>query len=402
MKIGIIREGKIPIDKRTPLTPMQCVMLMKTYPGLQIVVQSSKIRTILDEEYKALKIQIVENLDDCDYIFGIKQIPVGEILPNKKYLFFSHTIKKQAENQKMFLTLAQKGCTLIDYECIKNTNGDRLIAFGYFAGIVGAYNTIKTYGHRYRLFDLKPAHLCYDYAEMRSFYKIIKPKLKPIKIVLTGGGRVADGAMEVLDQMKIKKVNIEPFLDQMYDHPVYTQIRSEHYNIRNNTNVFDKKEFYKNPERYSSAFLKFAHNADMLIACAFWNPLAPRLFTPEQMQDSAFRIKVIGDITCDIDGSIPSTLRSTSIDNPVYDYNPTTKDLETPYTSEQNITTMAIDNLPCELSRDASQDFGSQIIKHLFPLIMTEDKDNILSNATILSNGVLNPYYEYLSDYLSK
>lgn len=400
MKIGILREGKVPIDKRTPLTPMQCVALLKAYPNLQIEVQSSKIRTVLDEEYKALKIPVVEDLTDCDYLFGIKQVPIGELLENQKYFFFSHTIKKQAANQKLLHAMASKKCTLIDYECIKNEKNERLIAFGYFAGIVGAYNTIKTYGHRYRLFDLKPAHLCYDYSEMRNFFKKVKPKLKPIKIALTGGGRVAEGAMEVLDQMKIKKVNIEPFLEQIFDYPVYCQIHSEHFNVKENTQFFDKKEFFKNPEKYNSTFMKFAQKADVLLACAYWNPLAPKLFTQEQMQNNGFKIKVIGDITCDIQGSIPSTLRTTSIDNPVFDYNPISQDLEIPYTSEQNITTMAIDNLPCELSRDASQDFGNQLISHVFPRILNLLEDKITQNATIIKNGNLMPNFEYLKDYI--
>ncbi|TAG53106.1 MAG: alanine dehydrogenase [Cytophagales bacterium] len=400
MKIGIIREGKVPIDKRTPLTPNQCVELMETYPNLTIVVQSSKIRTILDEEYKASNIVVVEDLSDCDYIFGIKQIPIGELLPNKKYFFFSHTIKKQPENQKLLKTLSNLNSTLIDYECIKNNKNIRTIAFGFYAGIVGAYNTIKTYGHRYKLFNLKPAHLCFDYNEMRGYFYDLEPKLKQIKIVLTGGGRVAEGAMQVLNQMNIKKVSVDSFLNQDYDYPVYTQLRSENYNSKENSETFDNQEFYESPEKYNSTFLPFAYKANILLACAFWNPKAPKLFTKEQMLDSKFKIKVIGDVTCDINGSIPSTLRSSSIDNPVYDYNPFTQDLEVPYSSEQNITTMAIDNLPCELSRDASLDFGNQLISNVFPVLMNKSTDLCIENATILKDGILTPSFMYLNDYL--
>lgn len=400
MKLGIIREGKVPIDKRTPFTPQNCVELMNLYPNLKIVVQPSKIRTILDEEYKALKIPISEDLSDCDYIFGIKQVPVNELIEGKKYFFFSHTIKKQPSNQKLLKEIIKKKCTLIDYECIKDLKNERIISFGHFAGIVGAYNTLKTYGHRYRLFDLKPAYLCFDFAEMRGNFKKVKSKLKPVKIALTGGGRVANGAMAVLDQMKIKKVNITQFLEQVFDYPVYCQLHSEQFNVRKGSNFFDKKEFYKSPEKYESRFFEFAQKADILLACAFWNPAAPALFTKEQMRSSNFRIKVIGDITCDVNGSIPSTLKSTSIDNPVYDYNPFTEDLEIPYSAERNITTMAIDNLPCELSRDASADFGKQLINQVIPLLINGDTYGILKKATITENGKLSEPFLYLKDYV--
>ena len=400
IKIGIIREGRIPTDKRTPLTPRNCVELKEIYPQLQIVVQPSKIRTILDEEYKALKIPLQEDLSDCDYILGIKQVPASELIEGKTYFFFSHTIKKQPENQKLLREILKKKCTLIDYECIKDFKGNRLISFGHFAGLVGAYNTIKTYGHRYRLFDLKPAHLCFDYAEMRSYFK--KVKLKPIKIALTGGGRVANGAMQVLDQMRIKEVNLYDFTDKVFSHPVYCQIHSEHFNVKKGTNFFDKKDFFKNPAGYVSTFFELAKKADILMACAYWNAQAPKLFTKEQMRSSEFNIKVIGDITCDVAGSIPSTLKSTSIDNPVYDYNPFSEDLEVPYSSDKNVTVMAIDNLPCELSRDASEDFGKQLINKVFPLIFGTDKNIIIEKATIAKDGTLTSLFEYLSEYVSE
>lgn len=393
-KIGIIREGRIPIDRRTPLTPRNCMEIKELYPDLQIVIQPSKIRTILDEEYKALKIPLQENLSDCDYIFGIKQIPVSDLIHGKTYFFFSHTIKNQPENKKLLTEIINKKCTLIDYECIKDAKGNRLISFGYYAGLVGAYNIIKTYGLRYRLFDLKPAYLCFDYAEMRSYFK--KVKLKPIKIALTGGGRVANGAMEVLKNMRIKEVNIHDFKHKVFSTPVFCQIHSEFFNVKKDSNFFDKKDFHKNPNSYMSTFFQFAKHADILIACAYWNSEAPVLFTKEQMRNSDFKIKVIGDITCDVMGSIPSTLKSTSIDNPVYDYNPYLEDLEVPYSSEENITVMAIDNLPCELSRNSSDDFGKQLIDKLFPLILSEDQENIIENATIVKNGLLTEKYSYL------
>lgn len=400
VKIGIIQEGKIPIDKRTPLTPQNCVELMEKYPFLQIVVQPSKIRIFLDEEYKALKIPIQADLSDCDCIFGIKEIPKSEILENKTYVFFSHTIKKQPANRLLLKTLAKKNCTLIDYECIKDEKGNRLISFGYFAGIIGTYNTIKTYGLRYRLFDLKPAHLCFDYAELRNQYK--KIKLKPIKIVVTGGGRVAKGAIEALSQMKIKEVNKFDFENKEFTYPVFTVAHSEYIYKKIGKQFFDKKEFYSKPNFYESTFSQFYTKADIFIACAYWNPEAPALFTKEEMRMSDFKIKIIGDITCDLNGSIPSTIRTTSIDNPVYDYNPFSEDLEVPYSSDRNISVMAIDNLPCELARTASEDFGKQLIKDFFPHLFNVQSDDILEKSTILKSGRLTKNYEYLSDFLEE
>ena len=400
IKIGIIQEGKIPIDKRTPLTPQNCVELMEKYKNLQIVVQPSKIRIFLDEEYKALKIPIQNDLSDCDYIFGIKEIPKSEIIENKTYLFFSHTIKKQPENKTLLQTLANKKCTLIDYECVKDEKGNRLISFGYFAGIIGAYNTIKSYGHRYRLFELKPAHLCFDYSELRSQFK--KIKLKPIKIVLTGGGRVAKGAVEVLSQMRIKEVNKYDFENKDFTYPVFTTAHSEYIYRKKGKQFFDKKEFYKKPELYESFFKQYYSKADVFIACAYWNPLATPLFKKEDMRKSDFKIKIIGDITCDLNGSIPSTIRTTSIDNPVYDYNPFNEELEVPYSSEKNISVISIDNLPCELARTASEDFGKQLINELFPKLMSDNNDSIIEKSKILVDGILSENFEYLREYLER
>lgn len=398
IKIGIAREGKIPIDKRTPLTPRNCIEAMEKFPWLQIVVQPSKIRIVLDEEYKALKIPLQEDLSDCDYVFGIKEIPVAELIEGMKYFFFSHTIKKQPENKKLLKAILDKKSTLIDYECVRDPKGNRLISFGYFAGVVGTYNTFRAFYTRYRMGELKPAHTCFDFAELRSQFK--KIKLKAVKIALTGHGRVAQGAREVLEQLKIKEVNVHDFLHKDFSYPVFCNIHSEHFHKKKGTNFFDKRDFYKNPSAYESYFYDFAKEADILIACAYWQPGAPLLFSKAQMRSSAFSIRVIGDVTCDIQGSIPSTLRSTSIDNPFYDYNPFSEDLEVPFSSEKNITVMAIDNLPCELARDASDDFGRQLIEHVLPQLAPGIPSDMLDHATIASHGKLNTYYAYLEDYV--
>ncbi|MDX2196684.1 MAG: NAD(P)-dependent oxidoreductase [Cytophagales bacterium] len=399
IKIGIIRETKIPPERRTPLTPKNCLTLMKKFPEIEIVVQPSKIRIVLDEEYKANKIPLQEDLDDCDYLFGLKEIPPGDMIENKTYFIFSHTIKKQPENKRMLKAMAQKHISLIDYECIKNKKGERTISFGHFAGMVGAYNAIKTYGHKWHLFVMKPAHQCINLKEFKAWQRRIS--LPPLKIILTGGGRVAGGAAKVLDYMHITEVSPNDFIKNKYDKPVYCRLHSADYYHKQNHHIFDKSEFYTSPAAYVSHFMNYAVHADMLISCHYWNPGAPPLFTKQDAKSPDFHIKVIADITCDVNGSIPVTLRSTSIDNPVYDYNPDTMDLEVPYNKPDNITVMAIDNLPCELARDASEDFGLQLIKHLIPELYKKNKSKLLSQATILNSGVLTDRYAYLNDYIN-
>src|SRR5690606_22634058 len=206
-KIGIVKEGKVPVDKRVPLTPKKCQETLQNYPDVEIAVQPSPIRCFSDQEYTELGIKLQQDLTDCDIIMGVKEVPVDQLIPDKTYLFFSHTIKKQAYNRKLLQAILQKNITLIDYETLTNNNGNRIVAFGYWAGVVGAYNGILTYGKKWSLFNLKPAHQCVDLEDMEEeFFKV--KALPPIKIAITVGGRVAHGAMEVLDMMGIKKVSV--------------------------------------------------------------------------------------------------------------------------------------------------------------------------------------------------
>ena len=398
VRIGLIREGRVPPDKRVHLTPLKCQETVAAFPQVEIVVQPSPVRSYSDQEYVALGFTVQEDLSDCDILMGVKEVPIDQLIPNKTYLFFSHTIKKQPHNQKLLQSILQKNITLIDYELLTTETGERIVAFGYYAGLVGAYNGMMTYGKKWQLFNLKPAFQCVDMEDMEEeFFKI--KALPPIKIAITGGGRVATGAMEMLNSMGIRKVSVFDYLYQQFKEPVYAQLRSSDYNARRDGKVWDTVDFYTHPEEYQSTFYKFSQVTDLLMAAAYWNPAAPKLFTPAEMREPGFKINTIADITCDVNGSIPSTKRASTIQEPNYDYNPQTEELEQAFHNPQNITVMAVDNLPCELPRNASRDFGRQLIDAVFPYLFGEDESGMILRATITKNGKLMPRYTYLEEY---
>lgn len=401
IRIGILREGKIPPDKRVALMPEQCVELTKQYPHVDICIQPSDVRAYSNKEYADKGLSLCEDLSHCDVFFGIKEVPVHLLIPNKTYFFFSHTLKKQSYNQKLLQVILERNIRLIDYEVLTDPYGNRLVAFGRFAGIVGTYNALLLYGRKMKLFKLKPAHKCFDMAEV--FKQLDKVNLPPIRIVVTGRGRVGKGASEILDRLNIKRVNPEEYLSKQYDIPVYTVLSSRDYNVKTDGSDWsDPQEFYTNPERFISSFGRFIRKTDILISGAYWDPAAPRLFSREEMQSADFRIQIIADITCDIDGSIPSTLKPCTIYDPAYDYNPFSHSIEPLFSGDKNVTVMAIDNLPGELPRDASRDFGNQLMKHVFPRLLTgNDVDEVLERATMTRNGKLTERFSYLKDYVA-
>ncbi|MBF9255444.1 alanine dehydrogenase [Pontibacter sp. 172403-2] len=397
LKIGIIKEGKTPVDKRVPLTPKKCVEALQAFPELELAVQPSDIRCFSDAEYAELHIPLQPDLGDCDILMGVKEVPVEQLIPDKTYFFFSHTIKKQPHNAKLLRAILDKRITLIDYETLTTPQGQRVVAFGRYAGIVGAYNGILTYGKKHGLFDLKPAYLCHEMEDMQEEY--FKVKLPPIKIAVTGGGRVANGAMEVLDKMGIRKVSVFDYLYKQFTEPVYAQLHSGDYNTRPDVEVWDSPDFYTHPHLYKSTFRKFTRVTDLLLACAYWHPSAPQLFTEAETLAPDFKINTIADITCDICGSIPVTKRSATITEPAYDYNPHTGKLEPAYSRQGNITVMAVDNLPCELPRNASRDFGRHLIDNVLPHLFNGDAEGVLERGTIAKGGSLTPRYSYLQEY---
>ncbi|MFN6946288.1 MAG: NAD(P)-dependent oxidoreductase [Cytophagaceae bacterium] len=399
IRIGIVREGKTPPDRRVPLLPHQCKELMEKFPQVSVYVQPSDIRCVQNREYTEAGIPLKEDLSDCNILLGVKEVPIHLLLPNKTYFFFSHTLKKQPHNQKLLQTILQRNIKLIDYECLTDKQGNRIIAFGRFAGIVGAYNAFLLYGKRYKYYDLDRAFQCMDLSYLHE--EMEKITIPPIKIALTGTGRVSKGAMEILDMLKIPNVSVQEYLTQDFDQAVYVKLSSADMYEKKDGTGFDRNDFHKNPDNYRSAFTKFLDKTHMLIAGAYWDPKAPALFEKEDMRNPSFNIKLIADITCDIEGSIPSTVKSCTILEPAYDYNPLTGSIESPFSDEKNITVMAIDNLPGELPRDASKEFGNQLLNNVLPLLLNEDKDHTIARGTIADQGRLTEKFQYLKDYVN-
>ena len=397
-RIGLIREGKIPIDRRVPLTPAQAKTVMSRFPGVEVVAERSDIRCFHDKEYEREGIRLVDSLDDCDIILGVKEVPVDVLIPGKTYFFFSHTIKKQPYNRGLLQEILGRNITLVDYETLTERTGKRIIAFGRWAGIVGAYNGIWTFGQRYNLFNTRRAHTCFDLDDLWS--ELTKINLPPVKIVLTGGGRVAKGAMEVLSRLGVRKVTPRQFLEQWFDFPVFVQLNARNYNRRKDGQDFSRNNFYGTPQMYEADFSKYAEVADILIASAFWDPKAPALFSREEILSDNFKIAVIADITCDIEGSIPCTKRPSTIEDPIYDYNPCDDQIENALSDEANITIMAVDNLPCELPRDASASFGNDLVEKVLPELLGDDAEGVIKRATIAHGGKLTERFTYLQEYV--
>ncbi|MGK0390306.1 MAG: saccharopine dehydrogenase (NAD+, L-lysine-forming) [Maribacter sp.] len=398
LTIGIIREGKTPPDSRVPLTPKQCRHIIDNYP-VDIKVSPSPGRCYPDEEYKEEGIEMVEDLRACDLLMGVKEVPIDLLIPNKVYHFFSHTIKKQVYNRKLLRACIDKNIRLIDYEVLTNEKGQRLIAFGIFAGMVGAHNALMTYGRRTQEFSLSRMKDYFDYAAAVADYKTMD--WAPCKIVLTGGGRVGTGAKNVLDDMGIKEVNPNDFLNMDFNEAVYTQLDCPDYVERKDGTAFDRQDFYTNAIAYQSSFEPYTQVADIMINGIYWDNAAPQFFTKEDMRSPDFNIKVIADVTCDIApvSSIPSTIIASTIANPIFGYNPLTEKEDQPY-QEGIIDMMTVDNLPNELPRDASKAFGEQFIEHILGEHLDLEKSDILTRGSVSNYGDLGEHFYYLKNYL--
>jgi len=397
IKLGIVRETKIPIDRRVPVTPNQAKLILKSFKNAEIFVQPSDIRCYSDDEYKDNGITLKEDLGNCDILLGVKEVKLSSLIPCKTYYFFSHTSKKQEYNRVLLQEIIRKKISLVDYEHLTDKNNIRLVAFGYWAGVVGAYNGIIGWGIRTGRYRLKPAHNCLNMEEM--FMELDKTNPGNIKILITGGGRVAHGAMKTLNAMKLKKVHPDDFINKNYNEAVYSQIDPDSYVERIDGKKFDLHHFFANPSEYRSTFKPFTRVTDIYIPCHFWDEESPVFMNPEDMVSPDFRIKLIADVSCDIGKPIPSTLRPSTIDEPFYGYDPVSGAETDPFGSENTITVMAVDNLPAELPRDASADFGEKLMNELYPAIFGQDKDKIIERATIVSEGKLTEEYSYLQDF---
>lgn len=397
MRFGIIRERKNPPDRRVVLPPKICQIVTEKYPKAQIKIEPSPLRVFADQEYRNLGFEVADKMHECDVLLGVKEVPIKALIPNKKYFFFSHTIKKQPYNRDLLRAILEKNIELYDHEVITDANGKRLVAFGRYAGIVGAYNGIRAYGLKFDLFHLPKAETLKD--QQALIAELQKVKLPNIKILLTGKGRVGGGAKEMLDAMNLKKVNVDAYLNQTFDEPVYCQIDASEYNKRKDGVRGSKADFFANPSEYRSDFFRFAKVTDFFIAGHFYGDGAPFLYTREDVKHPDFKIKVVADISCDIDGPVATTIRPSTIADPIYGYHPQTEK-EIDFKHPEAIAVMAVDNLPTELPRDASIGFGESFSKHVIPAFFNGDKDGILERARMTKNGSLTKNFAYLQDYV--
>jgi saccharopine dehydrogenase (NAD+, L-lysine forming) len=394
-RIGILRETRQPPDLRVPFSPAQCRRIMQEFPNTEVIVQPSPFRSYTDMEYSSEGILLTEDLSSCDLLLGIKEVEPGSFLEDKCYLFFAHVGKKQAHNRRLLQAMLHKRITLIDYEYLTDERKNRVVAFGHWAGIVGAYNALRGWGLRNNLYSLKPAWQCYDYRELIE--QVAGLRTGPIRVLLTGEGRVASGAIEILINSGFPRLNPDEYLEKRHV-TGFCQLGPQHYVKHREGRTFEFSDFVRNPSIYDSNMSRFLPLTDMLITGHFWDPRSPVFFTPQQVADKEFRPSLIADISCDVDGPIPVTLRASSISSPFYDVNRYNLTERPAFSDPLNITMMAVDNLPAELPRDASVDFGNALIEKVMGNFLANSSD-MLEQATIVRNGKLTPGFSYLADF---
>ncbi len=398
MKIGIIKERKTPPDRRVVFSPRELIRLKEKYPQVSIAVESSDIRVFSDQAYKEKGFTLTKDLSDCEVLLGVKEVPLEALIPDKQYFFFSHTIKKQPYNRDLLRAILKKNITLYDHETITNTQGQRLVGFGRYAGIVGAYNGFRGWGLREKTYALPKVEKLSDYEAVIEELKKVKLPGN-FKILLTGRGKVANGAREILEHLKIKEVDVNSYLKQTFEEPVYCQIDVLDYNKRKDGKTIDDIDFFNHPEAYESDFMRFATVTDFYIAGHFYGDGAPYLFTRENAKQADFKIKLVADVSCDIDGPVASTIRPSTIADPFYGYHPQ-HEKEVDFDAPEAVTVMAVDNLPCELPKDASEGFGEMFLNEVIPAFFNGDKDGILARAKMTENGRLTPNFKYLQDFV--
>ena len=404
--LSVIRESRVD-ESRTPLIPRHIEELKKLFPNIKIIVQPSTKRCFNDKEYFNAGAIINEDISSSNLILGVKEIDTSVLINNKKYLFFSHTSKIQSDNstaaqgtpgmdkKNLLKKILEKNITLIDYESIRDKNGARYIGFGRFAGIIGCYNSLALFEDFINNFRLPRAFELKNYSLLKKILK--EKKFSTMKILITGDGRVAKGAIELLKLTNILQVTKNEFLNNKFEIPVFCNLKTEDYVHSNFSDNFNLKNFIKNPKNYISVAEKYLEKANLLISAHYWDPHSPKIFELKNLHKFQ-KLEVIGDITCDIDGSIPTTLKSTSIKDPYFYF-----DKKNNNETEKSISAlaiMAVDNLPSELPQDSSEEFGDGILKEVLPFIIKQD-DGRIYNATISKNGNFLPKYLYLKKYIS-
>ncbi len=395
--IGLIREGKTPSDSRVALTPAQCKWIRKHHPAIKVIVQTSESRCFADKEYILAGLEVKEDMNECDILLGIKEIPIDMLIENKTYLFFSHTKKLQPYNQKLLQKIIEKNITLIDYECLEHEDGARIIGFGFFAGIVGAHNGMMAYGKKTGAYNLERVNAGKNLQHLIHTYFGLK--LPAVKITVTGSGRVAHGVLEIMNLMGINEVEPEDFLEKNYLYPVYVHLKGADLYTHKINGKYNRLDFHENPENYNCNFMPYASQTDILMNGIYWEQKIPRLFENTDVQHPNFRIKTIADITDDMGGSVPCNLGDSTIAQPVYGIDKNTLQKTEPYLPN-SIDMMAVGNLPNELPKDASRYFGEQLIKYVFADLFSGKENRLINNATIVKKGKLNVGYEYMEAYV--
>ena len=395
---ALITERKNPPDRRVVFSPEKCLDVIKQFPEARIIVEASDVRIFSDEAYRKAGFEVLEDVSEAEVMLGVKEVPTDALIPNKKYFFFSHTIKKQPYNRRLLQTILEKEISLFDHETVVNDNNRRLIGFGYYAGLVGAYNGFRALGIRDRIFELPKVEHLHDLKEVKD--ELDKIAIPNVKIILSGTGKVTKGAKEILDQLKIREVSVKQYLSQEFTEAVYCLIGVSDYNKRKDGGNFEKQEFYNDPSDYESDFMKFAKTSDIFITGHFYGNDAPYIFTREDAKHPDFRINLVADVSCDVNGPIACTIRASTIANPFYGYDPNLEQ-ETEFDAPGAITVMAVDNLPCELPNDASKGFGDMFLEHVMPAFFNGDKDGILKRSQVTtSDGELTPKFSYLQRYV--
>ena len=395
LKIGLIREGKIPADNRVALTPAHCRWMAKNQPGVKIIVQPCELRCFSDREYTMAGVEVRENIDDCDILMGIKEVPVNMLIEGKTYLFFSHTKKLQPYNQKLLKAIIAKKITLIDYECLEHEDGKRIIGFGFFAGIVGAHNGMMAYGKRTGEYHLDKINSGKSFQHLIHTYFGLK--LPNIKIAVTGSGRVAHGVLEIMNLLGINEVDKEEFLTRKFTYPAYIHLKGADLYTHKIKGTYSREDFHHHPSNYNCCFKTFLPHTDILMNGIYWEKMIPRLFEKEELNSPDFNIKTSADITDDMNGSVPCNMGDSTIEDPVYGVDKKSLIKTAPYLPG-SIDIMAVGNLPNELPKDASRYFGEQLIKHVLKDLIAGNSD-IIEKATIVKNGRLTDHYNYMKEY---
>ena len=405
--ISIIREARVD-ENRAPLTPNQIKTLTNKFPNLQVFVQPSKKRCFKDEDYSKVGAKVKEDISSSDIIFGVKEVEIATLIENKTYLFFSHTTKVQKDvnqvsqdkaiiyKKELLREVIKRKITLIDYENIRETSGKgyRYLGFGRFAGIVGCYNTLNLYIKLQQEQSLPRAFEINSYEKIKEL--ISKQNFNKLKILQTGRGNVAKGAMEVLKHANIKQISVNDYLNKKYNEAVFCNISTREYVERNDGKDYSVQDYTSNPHEYKSKIKNYLFDTDMLITGHYWEPKFPKLFYPNQINEFK-RLKIIGDITCDINGAVPTTIRSTSIAKPYYSIN--TNSMKEIDLGNEGIAVMAVDNLPSELPHEASEEFGKSTMSEVLPYLIDKD-DGRINRATTASKGRFCPSFSYLENFI--